>query len=124
MFWFDKWHASPYYTIAHALISCVGFADRLLDDGAYWILTTHNRGGSWSYYLPTAVETAYCLQALSIWQRHGGRDPKEAVKKSISCLADHGKPPCAPLWIGKSLCGPELALRSAILGALMLAQEA
>jgi halimadienyl-diphosphate synthase len=122
MFWFDKWHASPYYTTAHALVAGVGIMDNLLEDAVYWLLTTQNRDGSWGYYLPTAEETAYCLQALCAWKRHGGRVPGDVLKRGAEWLAAHAEPPYAPLWIGKSLYSPVLVVRSAILSALALVE--
>lgn len=124
LFWFDKWHTSPYYPTAHAVIACAGYVNWLVDDAVYWILETQNPDGSWGYYRPTAEETAYCLQALSIWKRHGGRIPGDALKKGADWLADHAHPPYSPLWIGKCLYCPELVVRSAILSALnMVTQE-
>lgn len=122
--WFDKWHASPYYPTSHAVIACAGYDDDLVDDAVYWILETQNQDGSWGYYMPTAEETAYCLQALVVWKRHGGQMPGDALKRGAAWLADHTEPPYPPLWIGKCLYCPLLVVRSTILSALMLvAQE-
>lgn len=124
LFWFDKWHTSPYYPTAHAVIACAGYVSWLVDDAVYWILETQNPDGSWGYYMPTAEETAYCLQALSIWKQHGGRIPGDALKKGADWLADHAHPPYSSLWIGKCLYCPELVVRSAIVSALnMVTQE-
>jgi len=123
MFWFDKWHASPYYTTAHAVLSLAGLADDLLDDAIYWIVTTQNRDGSWGFYLPTAEETAYCLQALSIWVQKGGQVPRQVIERGAAWLQERAEPPYVPLWIGKSLYAPVLVVRSAILDALALVQE-
>jgi halimadienyl-diphosphate synthase len=123
MFWFDKWHASPYYTTAHAVIACAGLRNDLLQDAVYWMLTTQNRNGSWGYYMPTAEETAYCLQALIAWKRQGGDVPVAAVKMATSWLRGHTDPPYPPLWVGKSLYCPVWVVRSAVLSALMMAQE-
>lgn len=123
-FWFDKWHASPYYPTAHAIIACAGYADELLEDAAYWILMTQNEDGSWGYYLPTAEETAYCLQALVLWRRAGHPVPDDVLKRGSRWLAEHAELPYPPLWIGKCLYCPELVVRAAVLGALALvAQE-
>lgn len=125
MFWFDKWHISPYYPTSHAVIACAGYDDDLVDDAVYWILETQNQDGSWGYYMPTAEETAYCLQALVIWKRHKGQVPNHVLKRGAVWLADHMEPPYPLLWIGKCLYCPVLVVRSAILSALMLvAQEA
>jgi halimadienyl-diphosphate synthase len=124
LFWFDKWHASPCYPTAHAVMACVGYDNKLIDDTIYWILETQNPDGSWGYYMPTAEETAYCLQALVAWKRHGGHVPSDVLKRGTAWLADHMEPPYPPLWIGKCLYCPVLVVRSAILSALMLvAQE-
>jgi halimadienyl-diphosphate synthase len=123
MFWFDKWHASPYYTTAHAIIHCAGLEDDLLHDAVYWILATQNRDGSWGYYMPTAEETAYCLQALTIWRRKGYQVPAEVLKRGAVWLADHMDPPYPPLWIGKAMYCPILVVRSSVLSALALAEQ-
>jgi len=122
MFWFDKWHASPYYTTAHAVIACMGLKNDLLEDAVYWMLTTQNRNGSWGYYMPTAEETAYCLQALVAWKRQGGYVPAEALKMGAAWLLEHAAPPYPPLWVGKCLYCPVLVVRSAVLSALVMAQ--
>ena len=123
-FWFGKWHASPYYPTCHAVIVCAGYDDDLVDGAIHWILETQNTNGSWGYYMPTAEETAYCLQALAIWRRHGGQVPSDVMKRGAVWLADHVEPPYPPLWIGKCLYCPVLVVRSAILSALTLvAQE-
>jgi halimadienyl-diphosphate synthase len=119
-FWFDKWHASPYYASAHAIIACAGFVDELAVTAVDWILRTQSPEGSWGYYLPTAEETAYCLQALAIWQRNGHDVPKEVLRRGAVWLADHMADRYPPLWIGKCLYCPELVVRSAILSALQL----
>lgn len=120
-FWFDKWHASPYYSTGHAIMACIGYDDQVASEALQWILDTQNPDGSWGYYdMPTAEETAYCLQALAIWQKHKEEVPSEVVHKGATWLANHRHPPYAPLWIGKCLYCPTLVVRSAILSALML----
>jgi halimadienyl-diphosphate synthase len=124
LFWFDKWHASPYYPTAHAIIASAGYNDDMLENAVYWLLETQNANGAWGYYLSSAEETAYCLQALTIWKRHGGQVPTDALKRGAAWLADHIELPYPPLWIGKCLYCPVLVVRSAILSALeLVAQE-
>jgi halimadienyl-diphosphate synthase len=122
-FWFDKWHASPYYTTTQAIIACTGYADELAHSAASWLLETQNEDGSWGYYMPTAEETAYCLQALSVWRRQGHPIPDEALKRGVAWLQEHKEPPYPPLWIGKCLYCPELVVQSAILSALISIQN-
>ncbi len=123
MFWFDKWHASPYYSTAHAIMVSVGYVDDLVENAAYWIVETQNRDGSWGYYVPTAEETAYCLQALLSLKRSGYPIPDAAIKRGEAWLWDHIDPPYTPLWIGKSLYCPIVVVRSAILSALIMALQ-
>ena len=123
LFWFDKWHISPYYPTAHAVIACAGYDNDLVDDAACWIMGTQNPDGSWGYYMPTAEETACCLQALVVWKRNGGQVPGDTLKRGAAWLADHAEPPYPPLWIGKCLYCPVLVVRSAILSALMLVTQ-
>jgi len=123
LFWFDKWHASPYYPTTHAVVACAGYDDEMVDDTVYWILETQNVDGSWGYYLPTAEETAYCLQALATWKRQGGQVPDDVLKRGTDWLADHTEPPYPPLWIGKCLYCPVLVVRSAVLSALLLVSQ-
>jgi halimadienyl-diphosphate synthase len=123
LFWFDKWHVSPYYPTAHAVIACAGYSEELVRDAVYWIAETQNPNGSWGYYMPTAEETAYCLQALAIWKQHCGPVPDTVLKRGVSWLSEHIEPPYPPLWIGKCLYCPKLVVRSSILSALAMATQ-
>jgi len=119
-YWKDKWHTSAYYTTSHAVIACAGFADATVRSAVEWILQTQNADGSWGRPFPTAEETAYCIQALEIWQRHSGHISREVIGKAANWLEENSDPPYAPLWIGKGLYSPELVIRSAVLSALLL----
>jgi halimadienyl-diphosphate synthase len=123
LFWSDKRHASPYYPTTHAVIACAGYLDWLVDDAVYWILGTQSPDGSWGYYIPSAEETAYCLQALVAWKRWGGQVPDDVLKRGAAWLAEHAEPPYPPLWIGKCLYCPELVVRAAVLSALMMTAQ-
>lgn len=122
-YWFDKWHASPYYATSHAIIACSGYNDKLIKDAINWILSTQNKDGSWGYYLPTAEETAYCIQALAISRQHGVRIPENTLEQGANWLRAHIKPPYPPLWIGKCLYCPELVVYSGIISALALTEN-
>ena len=121
-YWLDKWNLSPYYTTAHAIIVCAGYADPLLNQSLDWILQTQNKDGSWGYQFSTAEETAYCIQALAIYQKQGGRIPSTVISNAVTWLKDHSEPPYPPIWIGKGLYTPNLIVRSTILSALSLAE--
>ncbi|MBI3153637.1 MAG: cyclase [Chloroflexi bacterium] len=122
-YWFDKWHASPYYATSHGVILCQAYAKDICAKAIQWILNTQNEDGSWGIYKPTAEETAYALQALSIWRRSGGAVPRDKIKQGLDWLEEYSNAPYEPLWIGKALYCPELVVRSTILSAIILAKE-
>ena len=119
-FWLDKWHISPYYTTAHAIIANSGLDTLPVDDAIRWIIETQNENGSWGYYVATAEETAYCLQALVVSKRNGQHIPDQSLERGARWLHEHLDPPYPPLWIGKCLYSPFLVIRSAILSALLM----
>jgi halimadienyl-diphosphate synthase len=122
-YWLDKWHASPFYPTSHAIITLSGYSNELAKDAITWILESQNADGSWGFYMPTAEETAYCLQALAIWKQNYGTVPFGVIERGIYWLVNHMDLPYPPLWIGKSLYSPILVVRSAILGALAVASQ-
>jgi halimadienyl-diphosphate synthase len=120
-FWLDKWHASPYYTTGLGVIACSGLDDEIGRSAVHWIVNSQNDDGSWGYYdIPTAEETAYCLQALALWRNSGKAVRDGALERGAVWLAEHIDPPYPPLWIGKCLYCPVRVVRSAILSALVL----
>jgi halimadienyl-diphosphate synthase len=122
-YWLDKWHISPYYSAAHAVILCRGYDDELCGQLVDWMLRNQQADGAWGASgLPTAEETAYCIQALAVWRRHGGKVPPGRIEQASFWLNDHSQPPYPPLWIDKSLYCPELVVKSVILSALALSE--
>lgn len=121
-YWFDKWHISPYYSTAHAIITCTGYLDELIEPAVQWIASTQQENGSWGFYLQTAEETAYCLQALHIYKQQGFKLPSGVnLEKGANWLRMNQNPPYPLFWIGKGLYAGELVIRSAIISALALA---
>jgi halimadienyl-diphosphate synthase len=105
------------------VITAAGYADELLDNAVYWLIETQNEDGSWGFYIPTAEETAYCLQALVIWKRSGHPVPDGVLERGAAWLLAHMDDPLPPLWIGKCLYCPVYVVRSAVLSALMLVAQ-
>jgi halimadienyl-diphosphate synthase len=120
-FWFDKWHISPYYLTATAVWSLQGIADDLLYRRIKWIEKTQRLDGGWGYYHESTVEeTAYCLQALLVWDKRNERIDPIHIHAAAHYLMKHvGETKRPPLWIAKSLYRPYQFVESAILGALM-----
>lgn len=122
-YWFDKWHASPYYPTSHAVIALLGLEDSMAGRAIQWIINTQAQDGSWGFFIPTAEETGYCMQALMAWKRSGHQVPEEVIERGSQWLARHSEPPYPMLWIGKSLYSPREVIRGAILSALYCAEE-
>lgn len=122
-YWEDKWHASPYYASAHAVIACAGYAPELAKPTIAWILETQHESGAWGFFIPTAEETAYAIQALHVWQRFEKADVKKQLKLGAAWLNTHSEPPYPALWMGKCLYLPELVVRSAIASALAMVKN-
>lgn len=121
-FWVDKWHSSPYYTTAHAVIACAGFADELVEDSVEWLINTQNENGAWGTYLPTAEETAYAIQALWVWNEKSRKIDTKPIKLGAIWLEDNMNNPYPPLWIGKCLYNPNHVIQSAVISALGMAK--
>jgi halimadienyl-diphosphate synthase len=89
-FWFDKWQTSPLYTTAHTIMICSDFYKPLIENSVQWLLSKQNSDGSWGYYgVPTAEETAYALQALSVWKRNGGSVALNILTSGLNWLLEH-----------------------------------
>mgnify|MGYP005838385943 CR=1 FL=1 len=119
-YWIDKWHISPYYPTAHAIIALIGIDHDLARSAVQWILDTQKSDGGWGYCNGvTAEETAYCLQALGLYNRYVELVDKEVIargrEKLLAC-----KEEMPPLWIGKCLYTPLRVVQSAISSALAL----
>ena len=123
-FWLDKWHTSPFYPTAHFVTSAYDFDTPLCSQAVDWILQSQKADGSWGFSndQSTAEETAYCIQALKVWETNGGKIPKGRIEMAAAWLEENSTPPYPSLWIGKVLYCPEYVVKSAILSALELSR--
>jgi halimadienyl-diphosphate synthase len=119
-YWEDKWHISPYYTTAHAIIACTGYANETVSDTVDWLINRQKADGSWGLFGATSEETAYVLQALWLWDQKVQHIPEGCLHKGKIWLEDHQENKYNPLWIGKCLYSPRLVIDSAIITALSL----
>jgi halimadienyl-diphosphate synthase len=123
-YWLDKWHISPYYPTSHIIISGHGYDHEMCMDAVKWILSRQKSDGSWgSLAVSTAEETAYCIQALKIWDTYGGKVPKNRIQSAFLWLKKNSNLPYPDLWIGKTLYCPRYVVESSILSALELARQ-
>ncbi len=121
-YWVDKWHASPFYATTHAIIVCAGLDNEMVRESVKWLINSQRRDGSWGIFCPTAEETAYALQSLSIWDQKVAHVPKEIFVRGREWLKAHAQPPYPPIWIGKCLYSPEWVIQSAVVSALCLTE--
>jgi halimadienyl-diphosphate synthase len=126
IFWIDKWHASPYYATAHALVGLLKekvFFVHACRHTVAWLLHTQRSDGSWGFFQKgTLEETAYVLTALLYYSQY---EPIEAgvLHRAASYLLQGyvGENTSFPeLWLAKSIYAPHDIVRSAILAALIL----
>jgi halimadienyl-diphosphate synthase len=122
----DKWHVSPYYSTAHAIIALNGLADILIQDQLYWLCYTQQADGSWTFYPdfpPAAVEeTALALLALLLVQKQNGSIPHDTIKRGIDYLTTHyhNHQDLPALWVGKTLYHPWHITQSIFLATFAL----
>ena len=126
----DKWHVSPYYSTAHAVIALSGLvADSLIADQIGWLCRTQQADGRWTAYPhfpPAAVEeTAHALLALLVVQKHKGSIPHPIIQRGMAYLKTHYRDHQAlpALWVGKGLYHPLHITRSIFLAAFALYEE-
>ncbi len=121
--WFDKWHASPYYVVGHAVIALRDHDRELVRTLADCLLAAQRPDGSWGYYGATREETAYCLQALCLHQRCTGRLDRAPLERAAQYLHEWAGDDDPALWIDKCLYNPQRIVQSTILAALWLYKE-
>jgi halimadienyl-diphosphate synthase len=119
-FWWDKWHASPYYVSNLAVRALYNVDRELAATRLKWILRTHNDDGGWGYLdTSTAEETAYCLDTLLLWNRHVETIDPAIINAAGKFLMTHSEnQEYTPLWISKGLYTPHNIVKSAIVSAL------
>jgi halimadienyl-diphosphate synthase len=114
--WDDKWHASPFYATATAVLALHGdeqpHVRAAVDRAITWVIQQQRSGGSWGGWSGTREETTYALQVLLATGANrylpGHRD---ALAGGLRFLAD-AVTACAaggdeaPLWHGKELYAP------------------
>ena len=129
IYWTDKWHASPYYATAHALVGLLHQKDYLIHECRHtvdWILHNQRDDGSWGFYQRgTAEETAYALTALLHYHQREAIDPDVLHRGAAYLARTHqgAKSTYPELWLAKSIYAPYDIVRSAILAALILYSE-
>ena len=119
-YWWDKWHASPYYVSNLAVYALHRLEPELATSRVKWILRTQRDDGGWGYLdESTPEETAYCLDALLLWDRMGSNVDPAIISQAASFLSSHSHDPeYTALWISKGLYTPRSIVKAAIWSAL------
>ncbi len=134
LFWYDKWHISPYYATAHALsvlqLLPPGQAKRIahgVERSREWLRQTQNDDGSWGFYgEPTAEETAYAVLALAIGgsaaplseqDRQSCAAGLRFLQKAVPAAQEDVKAAFQPMWIDKCLYTPTLVVQAVVQSA-------
>ena len=117
----DKWHVSPYYSTAHAIISLAGFRDDLIQNQIRWLLNTQREDGRWTHYPahPKAAieETAHVLLALMTIYETNGSVSFRTIERGYRYLEKHYRCPeeIPAMWVNKGLYNPYHIVEAIIL---------
>jgi halimadienyl-diphosphate synthase len=123
-YWKDKWHISPYYATAHAILALRDTDQGLIDDAVTWILSTQHADGSWGVFDGTLEETSYCVQALILSKAYLNPFVREQLERAVHFLKENINDSYFPeLWIGKGLYSPIKVIQAAIVSALALFEK-
>lgn len=143
-FWYDKWHASPYYATAGCVVGLAeytlagsasagaaanpGWAEAIAR-AAHWVCETERLPGSWGRWQGTVEETSYAVAILcaALDVRAGtaasiaGMPPSARMVEALGRAAEVLSRPLLgehpPLWHGKDLYTPVRVVRAAHLSA-------
>ncbi|KUO97104.1 prenyltransferase/squalene oxidase repeat-containing protein [Ferroacidibacillus organovorans] len=122
-YWKDKWHASPFYTTAHAILALRGLSEPLVNAAVDYLLESQRSDGSWGIFRGTAEETAYCVQALTLALPYSFDVDKRLARASEFLNREDVRNTYAELWIGKGLYAPTYVIDATILSARALYQR-
>jgi len=124
-YWWDKWHASPYYVSNLAIRALHNLDIELAKSRLNWILKTQNDDGGWGYLdHSTAEETSYAIEALLLWHNNIEALDTSIIEHGIKFLRLHShSEEYTPLWISKGLYTPHNIVKAVILSTLFLCRE-
>jgi hypothetical protein len=117
----DKWHLSPYYSVAHAIPAFEGWDDYLACAYIDYLLNQQQADGGWGYFgRSTLEETGHCVIGLYHAASAGLLDDLAPLRRAAGFFEAHaGQPARERLWIGKTLYRPESIVRSTVQAAYM-----
>ena len=120
--WIDKWHVSPFYATAEAVMALLPTNDDRLQKVVDKMCNQQRPDGGWGYgWDSTVEETAYCVQALCLFRSAGGSVPASVLEAAKARLVAGLEEPINSypgLWLGKDNYCPRLVVRGALVAAL------
>lgn len=120
----DKWHFSPFYPMARAIIALEGINDDVSQSCADWLVEQQYNNGGWGYYgYATPEESAFALHALSYYAKTKTLDTA-IFQKGLKFLKATPDIPYEALWIGKVFYGPKAVVSSIRTAACIGAEKA
>jgi halimadienyl-diphosphate synthase len=119
--WVDKWHISPFYATAHAVSALLATAPDLCQPAFTWLRNAQREDGSWGAFSKgTPEETAYAVQALMLAPAELQAELAGTFARAAAYLNESEGQPVTPMWVGKTLYGPNEVIRSAVISAQIL----
>ena len=119
VYWYDKWHLSPFYATSQVVLAAREVDADLLAPTIRWLLETQRADGSWGWCEGTSEETAYAVQALLAAAPPQDHRVGAALAGGARYLTERFDDADYPeLWIGKGLYTPFPIVRAAVIGAL------
>lgn len=116
----DKWHFSPIYPIARAVISLIDLHKDLALRCVNHLLNSQHENGGWGFYnIATAEETAFASLALCYWHKKAGKVSSSTLIKAKKFLLTESNFSPAALWIGKVLYCPTMVVTAAVTAATL-----
>ncbi len=125
-YWWDKWHASPYYATMCCALALTRQAApdsaAAVRKAAQWVRATQRVDGSWGRWRGSIEETAYAMRILLGSDEMTSFDSTSCIARGANYLlrAD-GDTEHPELWHDKCLYAPLAVVEAARIGALHLA---
>ncbi len=112
----DKWHLSPYYSVAHAIPAFAGWRDEIACRMINFLLGEERSDGVWVFFgRSTLEETSHCVIGLYHAVCAGLLADLTPLRRAARFFNDSADENASErLWIGKTLYRPEAIVRATL----------
>ena len=115
----DKWHFSPYYSLARAIGAFGGWRDDVAREAVGLLVEQQREDGGWGWFeRSTLEETAHCVLGLNCARALGllvDAAPLQRAGRYFRLNA--GRRPVERFWIGKTLFRPQRIVEATVSAA-------